>query len=81
MNYTIIGSFSSEIKEEVQLFHFWFNSYLNSQISFEKLKKKLNSKLIQHLDLFQDIQLKLYLENTVSFRKAITCVFPYKYME
>ena len=39
MNYTIIGSISDELNEEVKLFQFWSNSYINSQIKFDKFKK------------------------------------------
>ena len=38
-NYTIIGSISDELNEEVKLFQFWSNSYINSQIKFDKFKK------------------------------------------
>ena len=38
-NYTIIGSISDELNEEVKLFQFWSNSYINSQINFDKFKK------------------------------------------
>ena len=38
-NYTIIGSISDELNVEVKLFQFWSNSYINSQIKFEKFKK------------------------------------------
>ena len=38
-NYTIIGSLSDELNEEVKLFQFWSNSYINSQIKFDKFKK------------------------------------------
>ena len=38
-NYTIIGSISDELDEEVKLFQFWSNSYINSQIKFDKFKK------------------------------------------
>ena len=36
---TIIGSLSDELNEEVNLFQFWSNSYINSQIKFDKFKK------------------------------------------
>ena len=39
-NYTIIGSISDELNVEVKLFQFWSNSYINSQIKFEKFKKR-----------------------------------------
>ena len=39
MNYTIIGSISDELNVEVKLFQFWSNSYINSQIKFDKFKK------------------------------------------
>ena len=39
-NYTIIGSISDELNEEVKLFQFWSNSYINSQIKFDKFQKK-----------------------------------------
>ncbi len=38
-NYTIIGSISDELKVEVKLFQFWSNSYIKSQIKFDKFKK------------------------------------------
>ena len=38
-NYTIIGSLSNELNVEVKLFQFWSNSYINSQIKFDKFKK------------------------------------------
>ena len=38
-NYTIMGSISDELNEEVKLFQFWSNSYINSQIKFDKFKK------------------------------------------
>ena len=38
-NYTIIGSISDELNEEVELFQFWSNSHINSQIKFDKFKK------------------------------------------
>ena len=38
-NYTIIGSLSDELNEEVRLFQFWSNSYINSQIKFDKFNK------------------------------------------
>ena len=38
-NYTIIGSLSDELNVEVTLFQFWSNSYINSQIKFDKFKK------------------------------------------
>ena len=38
-NYTIIGSISDELNVEVKLFQFWSNSYINSQIKFDKFKK------------------------------------------
>ena len=38
-NYTIIGSISDELDEEVKLFQFWSNSYINSQIKFDNFKK------------------------------------------
>ena len=38
-NYTIIGSLSDELNVEVKLFQFWSNSYINSQIKFDKFKK------------------------------------------
>ena len=38
-NYTIIGSLSDELNIEVKLFQFWSNSYINSQIKFDKFKK------------------------------------------
>ena len=39
MKYTIIGSISDELNVEVKLFQFWSNSYINSQIKFDKFKK------------------------------------------
>ena len=39
-NYRIIGSISEELNEEVKLFQFWSNSHINSQIKFDKFKKK-----------------------------------------
>ena len=38
-NYAIIGSLSDELNIEVKLFQFWSNSYINSQIKFDKFKK------------------------------------------
>ena len=38
-NYTIIGSLSDELNIEVKLFQLWSNSYINSQIKFDKFKK------------------------------------------
>ena len=38
-NYSIIGSLSDELSVEVKLFQFWSNSYINSQIKFDKFKK------------------------------------------
>ena len=38
-NYTIIGSLSDELNEQIKLFQFWSNSYTNSQIKFDKFKK------------------------------------------
>ena len=38
-NYTIIGSISDELDEQTKLFQFWSNSYLNSQIKFDKFKQ------------------------------------------
>ena len=38
-NYTTIGSLSDELNIEVKLFQFWSNSYINSQIKFDKFKK------------------------------------------
>ena len=38
-NYTIIGSLSDELNVEVKLFQFLSNSYINSQIKFDKIKK------------------------------------------
>ena len=38
-NYTIIGSLSDELNGEVKLFQFWSNSFINSQIKFDKFKK------------------------------------------
>ena len=39
MNYTIIGSISDELNEEVKLFQFWSSSCINSQIKFDKFYK------------------------------------------
>ena len=39
MNYTIIGSISDELNEEIKLFQFWSNSCINSQIRFDKFNK------------------------------------------
>ena len=39
MNYTIIGSISDELHNEVKLFQFWSNSYINSQTKFDKFNK------------------------------------------
>ena len=39
MNYTFIGSVSDELNEEIKLFEFWSNSYINSQIKFDKFNK------------------------------------------
>ena len=39
MVYTNIGSVSDELNEEVKLFQFWSNSYINSQIKFDKFNK------------------------------------------
>ena len=39
-NYTIIGSISDELNIEVELSQFWSNSYINSQIKFDKFKKR-----------------------------------------
>ena len=38
-NYTTIGSLSDELNIENKLFQFWSNSYINSQIKFDKIKK------------------------------------------
>ena len=38
-NYTIIGSISDELNEQTKLFQFWSNSYINSQIRFDKFKQ------------------------------------------
>ena len=38
-NYTIIGSISDELNEQTKLFQFWSNSYINSQIKFDKFKQ------------------------------------------
>ena len=38
-NYTIIGSISDELDEQTKLFQFWSNSYINSQIKFDKFKQ------------------------------------------
>ena len=38
-NYTIIGSLSDELNEQTKLFQFWSNSYINSQIRFDKFKQ------------------------------------------
>ena len=38
-NYTIIGSLSDELNEQTKLFQFWSNSYINSQIKFDKFNK------------------------------------------
>ena len=38
-NYTIIGSLSDELNEQTKLFQFWSNSYINSQIKFDKFKQ------------------------------------------
>ena len=38
-NYSIIGSISDELNEQTKLFQFWSNSYINSQIKFDKFKK------------------------------------------
>ena len=53
-NYTIIGSLSDELNEEVKLFQFWSNSYINSQIKFDKFKKKI-LVIYWHMDQFPDI--------------------------
>ena len=37
--YTIIGSISDELNEQTKLFQFWSNSYINSQIKFDKFKQ------------------------------------------
>ena len=39
LNYTIEASISDEPNEEIELWHFWFNSYLDSQINLEKYNK------------------------------------------
>ena len=39
MHYTIIGSISDELNEEVKLFQFWSNSCIHSQIKFDKFNK------------------------------------------
>ena len=39
LNYTMIGSLSDELNEEVKLFQFWSSSYINSQIKFDKFNK------------------------------------------
>ena len=36
MKYTIIGSISDELNEQTKFFQFWSNSYINSQIRFDK---------------------------------------------
>ena len=38
-NYTIIGSLSVELNEQTKLFQFWSNSFINSQIKFDKFNK------------------------------------------
>ena len=38
MNYTIVGSISDDLNVEVKLFQFCSNSYINSQIKFDKIK-------------------------------------------
>ena len=39
-NYAITGSLSDELNEHIELFQFWSNSYINSQIKFDKFKKR-----------------------------------------
>ena len=39
MNYTIIGSISDELNEDVKLFQFWSSSCINSQIKCDKFNK------------------------------------------
>ena len=39
LNYTIIGSLSDELNKNTKLFQFWSNSYINSQIKFDKFNK------------------------------------------
>ena len=39
MNCTIKASVSDELNEEIELSHFWSNSYLSSQINLEKFNE------------------------------------------
>ena len=39
LSYTNIGSLSDELNEQANLFPFWSNSYLNSQIKIDKFSK------------------------------------------
>ena len=41
LNYTIIGSLSDNLNAHTKLFQFWSNSYINSQIKFDKFNKLL----------------------------------------